>query len=301
MIYPFKWAGNKKKLLSVIQEIYKTSNCNKIIEPFCGSAVFSLNTEAKSYEISDINIDLIDLWLNLKNNWLQIFEFISEINIQKIKEDQQSYILLRENYNKCNKGYIKSALLFVLLGCCTNNLGRWNGSGEFNQTWGSRKAEVLKYLTEELRLKITQENFKIFRRNYNEIISEENTFTYFDPPYLLSNDCYQAKQWDEMEEQKFLNWVKTIKGKWAISNIISKNGKINKYLEEFSKDYNLINLDKKYNAKVGGYKEGIKNESQEVLITNFEFNNEVIIKSQPTFTAKDFIEDNKETKSYYSE
>ncbi len=181
-------------------------------------------------------------------------------------------MLLRSNYNKCSRGYIKSALLFVLLGCCTNGLGRWNQSGEFNQTWGNRKVEPDKYLTPELRLKVTQENFKIFHRNYNEITPDENTFTYFDPPYLLSNDCYQAKQWNEVEEQKFLAWVKTIKGKWAISNIITKNGRTNKYLEEFSKEYNLINLGKKYNAKVGGYKEGVKNESQEVLITNFDFN-----------------------------
>ncbi len=67
IIYPFKWAGNKKELLFILQEVYKVSKCNKIIEPFCGSAVFGLNTAAESWEISDLNEQLIDLLLDLKN------------------------------------------------------------------------------------------------------------------------------------------------------------------------------------------------------------------------------------------
>lgn len=272
MIYPFKWTGNKKDLLPTLQKIYIFSNCKKIIEPFCGSAVFSLNIDAETIEISDINVDLIDLWLNLKNSYSEFYNYLTKIDTESIKYSQEKYNLIRSNYNSAPKSILKSVLLYVLLGSCTNNLGRFNTKNEFNQTWGQREVQYKKNLTEALRLKITQENFKIFHRNYNEINPDENTFTYFDPPYLLSNDCYQAKQWNEIEEQKFLNWVKTIKGKWAISNIISKNGRTNTYLEEFAKNYNLINLDKKYNAKVGGYKEGIKNESQEVLITNFPFN-----------------------------
>jgi DNA adenine methylase Dam len=272
MLVPFKWVGNKKTLLPIIQNAYNASGCTKIIEPFCGSAIFSLNTKADTIEISDSNNQLIDLWLDLKNHWEELNSILSKIDIIEISKVQEKYILLRKSYNKCSRGVLKSALLYVLLGGCTNNLARWNSAGEFNQTWGNRRAILEDYLVIELKDKIGATNFNIFCRPYGEINPDKNTFVYLDPPYLLSNDCYTANSWDLESEESLLDWIKTLKCKWALSNIITKNDKTNTLLQNFGKEYNLINLTKKYNAKVGGYKKGIKNNSQEILVTNFEFN-----------------------------
>jgi len=271
MIYPFKWAGNKKDLLPIIQDAYITSKCDRIIEPFCGSAVFSLNTKAVHYEISDKNEAVIGLFLYLKNDWDKFNEILAAIDLDLIKTNQVEYNKLRQRYNDCEKSILKSVLLFVLLGACTNNLARFNQSNEFNQTWGKRKAQPLKYLTNELRDKLNNINFNIYARSYDKIVGIENTFVYCDPPYLLSNDCYHAKEWDIKEERKFLDWLKTLECKWALSNIINKNGEINEALKTFANKYNLIQINKNYNAKVGGYSKDTKNITQEILVTNFDF------------------------------
>ena len=272
MLVPFKWAGNKKTLLTTIQEAYKTSGCTKIIEPFCGSAIFSLNTSAEMVEISDLNEQLICLWLDLKNHWDPFNSMLSTIDLSELQTDQEKYTLLRTKYNESERGLLKSVLLYALLGACTNNLARWNSTGGFNQTWGQRRSIVDKYLTPELKNRITNPNFNIFYRPYHVIAPDVNTFVYLDPPYLLSNDCYIANSWGSEEEIRLLEWIKTLKCKWALSNIIIKNDKTNTLLQSFAVKYNCLNLTKKYNAKVGGYANGVKNESQEVLITNFDFN-----------------------------
>ena len=267
VLYPFKWPGNKKTLLSILQKVFKQSKCDSIYEAFAGSAVFSLNTEAKSYTIADTNKHLIDLWYYIKNNNKALVAIIESYDIERIRDDQDYYNEIRAKFNSLNSSIEKSALFHILLGSCTNNLARFNLKGEFNQTWGRR---CVKHSLESLESKVSK--FNILFQSYDKTKVNENTLLYLDPPYLLSNDCYTAGSWDNKEEEKFLNWLSTIKSKWCLSNIITKGNKENILLKEFAKNYNLYYLSKKYNAKVGGYSDKSKHQSQEVLITNFEVN-----------------------------
>ncbi|MFA5048554.1 MAG: Dam family site-specific DNA-(adenine-N6)-methyltransferase [Patescibacteria group bacterium] len=266
MLYPFKWPGNKKTLLPILQEIFKQSKCDSIHEAFAGSAVFSLNTVAKSYTICDINEHVINLWLNIKNHNKELIEAINSYSPEIIRDNQDYYVDLRSKFNKLNHGVEKSALFHILLGSCTNGLARFNSKGEFNQTWGAR---CVKHSLETLENQVKK--FTILLQSYEQTQIKDNTLLYLDPPYLLSNDCYTAKGWNEKEEEKFLNWVSTMNCKWALSNIISKDSRKNELLQSFGKMYNVYYLSKKYNAKVGGYSDDkTKHQAQEVLITNFE-------------------------------
>jgi len=265
-LYPFKYPGNKKNLLPILQEVFKQAKCNSIYEAFAGSAVFSLNTKAKSYTICDTNKHVIDLWLNIKNHNKKLINIINSYNPEIIRDNQEYYIELRSKFNKLEQGIQKSALFHILLGSCTNGLARFNSKGEFNQTWGARH---VKHSLENLESQV--QKFNIILQSYEQTKIKDNTLLYLDPPYLLSNDCYTAKKWDEKEEEKFLNWLSAMNCKWALSNIISKDVRRNELLQSFGKMYNIYYLNKKYNAKVGGYSDNkTKHQMQEVLITNFE-------------------------------
>jgi DNA adenine methylase len=61
---PFlKWAGGKYRLIDRIQSALPAGN--RLIEPFVGSGAVFLNTDYKSYVLTDSNPDLINLFKNL--------------------------------------------------------------------------------------------------------------------------------------------------------------------------------------------------------------------------------------------
>jgi DNA adenine methylase len=63
---PFlKWAGNKFKILPLLIE--HLGPHERLVEPFMGSGVFSLNT-TKKYLGADLNSDLISIFDCLKDN-----------------------------------------------------------------------------------------------------------------------------------------------------------------------------------------------------------------------------------------
>lgn len=229
--------------------------------------MFSLNTEAKSYTIADTNKHLYDLWKNIKDNNKELIEIIKSYDTARVKVDQDYYNEIRLKFNQLSQCVEKSALFHILLGSCTNGLARFNLKGEFNQTWGNRHN---KHTLDNLdkRLQTTQIKFQ----GYEQTEVNEDTLLYLDPPYLLSNDCYTANSWGRKEEDTFLLWLSTIKSKWCLSNIITKGDKTNDLLKEFAKKFHIYYLSKKYNAKVGGYKNKEDHQSQEVLVTNFPVN-----------------------------
>ena len=68
IISPIFYMGNKKKLIKKgLIELFP-KNINKFIEPFGGSAIVSMNTQANVYFISDIDNNLVDLYKLFKYN-----------------------------------------------------------------------------------------------------------------------------------------------------------------------------------------------------------------------------------------
>ena len=68
IISPIFYMGNKKKLIKKgLIELFP-KNINKFIEPFGGSAIISMNTQANIYIISDIDNNLVDLYKLFKYN-----------------------------------------------------------------------------------------------------------------------------------------------------------------------------------------------------------------------------------------
>ena len=61
-----KWAGGKSRISQNIK--YHIKQGDRLVEPFLGSAALFLNTSFKKYLLCDTNLDLINLYNNLKNN-----------------------------------------------------------------------------------------------------------------------------------------------------------------------------------------------------------------------------------------
>lgn len=62
MTRPFlKWAGGKTRLCEKINAILPIGN--RLIEPFVGAGSVFLNTKYPEYLLSDVNQDLIDIYI----------------------------------------------------------------------------------------------------------------------------------------------------------------------------------------------------------------------------------------------
>ena len=104
---------------------------------------------------------------------------------------------------------------------------------------------------------------------------EPDTFIYADPPYLITTATYnEKKSWTENEEKKLLAFLDecTKKGiKFALSNVLSTDGKENQILKNWLAVNNYICHHLNHSYKNSNYhKKENAEKTDEVLITNYE-------------------------------
>lgn len=172
-----KWAGGKSKLLKhILPEI---DNHTRLIEPFCGSCVVSLNSNCKTIVANDTNSDIIGLFREIKTDGY----FIEKLNeLFKNTNNSEAYYSFREEFNTTTDLNRKSLLFVYLNRHCFNGLCRYNRSGKFNVPFGRYK--TIYFPKDEIELfKKTNISFscKDFRECFNEVSSGD--VIYCDPPY----------------------------------------------------------------------------------------------------------------------
>ena len=133
-----KWSGSKRALSEQIME-YFPKEINTYYEPFCGSCsmLFQLlNSDIKvnKYVCSDVNKELIDFFVLLKDNPSFIYEeynkrWVMLTSFEEIRDKQIYYNKVRDSYNKT-----KDIHDFVFLTrTSANGLIRYNSKGELDR------------------------------------------------------------------------------------------------------------------------------------------------------------------------
>lgn len=195
---PFvKWAGGKGNLIIEYEKIGLLDlEFEDYYEPFLGGGAMFFylwkkgKIQKKAY-LSDINRDLIDAYIVIRDNLESLVSHLEEI---KDKYTMDDYYIFRKHYNKLklaesltDEQRIRKVALFIYLNkTCFNGLYRENKKGEFNVPFGKYK------------------NPKIFDKNNLKVVSKalqntvlkvvdfeaavspakEGDFIYFDPPYI---------------------------------------------------------------------------------------------------------------------
>lgn len=289
---PFvKWVGGKRQLLKEIEKNYpfEKLNITKYVEPFVGGgAVFfdiieKHQNQIKEFYISDINKDLINVYLTIRDNVEELVQILSNIE-QEYKNldsesDKKSYYLkkraefniLRLNSFDNNKIFI-AALMIFLNRTCFNGLYRVNKRDEFNVPFG-KYANPTICDTENLHCisKILQ-NVQIKCHDYKEIykIVDENTFVYLDPPYIPLNSTSNFTQYtqdgftinNQYELSEFANKL-ALKGAYVIvSNSFFGNSEyeVQKFYNKHYPNFTVRTVSAKRNINSNKNKRGIINE-----------------------------------------
>lgn len=272
-ISPFvKWAGGKKQIINNLLE--KVPNeYNNYFEPFIGGGALFLTLQPQKAFINDINIQLLNIYEQLKTDSNHLITFINQLDSEVT--DKERYYTLRERFNeKIALGEIDveaAGLMIWLNKHCFNGLYRVNSKGFFNVPYNNRKTgssideenlrSIGKFLTEN-KITITNLDFEEACKNV-----QKNDFVYFDSPYLpvsatASFTDYAKEGFKYEDHLRLAKLYKELDKKGAKLMLSNNNVEL---VYELYQGYNIesISVKRMINSKAN------KRTGSEVIITNY--------------------------------
>ena len=294
-VRPFvKWAGGKTQLIGQINKYLPLEltdgKIERYIEPFVGGGAVLIDVlqkyDVKSAIAMDINADLINSYLVIKNNVEELIKelAIKEEKYKKLDNDKRKeyYYEIRTEYNSYELEdeviNIKRASEFIFLNkTCFNGLYRVNKNNKFNVPFNNAKNPLI-WDAENLRnlSKLTQ-NVNFICGDYQKINNfvDNKTFIYFDPPYrpltgTSDFTSYTKDSFNDDDQRNLGRFYKeqSLKGaKVMLSNSNPKNVSLeDKFFDEIYDGFNLneVMAHRNINSKGDGRKL-----ISELLITNY--------------------------------
>lgn len=255
---PIRWAGSKKKILNEMLTFFDNKS-KYYVEPFLGSGVVLINLinnikdfEYKKFFVNDINANIINFYIILRDNFKFIEKNISSIvneynELYDISQKEKFYYDIRQKFNEITDEQDKKSIYFYfLMKSGYNGVYRENRNGKFNVPFGKKDKincdiENMKRVSDKL------QNVEFYNCDYQEFFKELNkkkvlgdAFVYFDPPYIPEEKVVNKKQ--ELytskifEHEEFIKNIDKLKiNKFLISMSDSKKadliyGDLNKYV-----------------------------------------------------------------------
>lgn len=185
MAKPFlKWAGGKRQLVNELRT-RMPERFKRYYEPFVGAGALFFSLRPKSAVLSDINEELINVYLCVRDDLEAVIDELSR------HENSEEYYYEIRSWDRDpafpQRPAAQRAARFIFLNrTCFNGLYRVNSKGHFNVPFG-------RYLRPRI---IDEENLLAcrellrhadIRRGSFEAIEEElqhGDFVYLDPPYV---------------------------------------------------------------------------------------------------------------------
>ena len=294
-VKPFlKWAGGKTQLLDEIDEYlpFDDKNITKYAEPFVGggAVLFHIlnNYELEAIYISDINSDLIDTYISIRDNVDSLVENLGELEELYLSADNygRKEIFLdkrmRFNYLKLHPDEVsmveKAALMIFLNRTCFNGLYRVNSKGLYNVPAGRYKNPTI---CDEKNLSAVSNKLKnviIVCAPYYESdkFIDDHTFVYFDPPYRPITETagftsYTENGFGDIEQENLAKYYDKLCKKGAIcllSNSDPKN--VNPDDDFFDDLYMNYKVNRVYANRMINSKSSKRGKITEILVTNRE-------------------------------
>lgn len=233
-VKPFvKWAGGKSQLLDAIRQKYPTK-IERYCEPFVGGGAVLLdvlaNYKPKEVLINDINPELINTYIQIRDNVESVISILSEMQSDYWDMDNEKrkeyFYSQRNRFNELIKETVsteeKAALFIFINKTCFNGLYRVNGKGLYNVPIGSYKkppicdADNIRLISDLL------QEVTIKCGDYSDCADfiEDNTFVYIDPPYrplseTSSFTSYAKTEFGDEQQIQLGHFVEKISQKGA--------------------------------------------------------------------------------------
>ena len=271
-----KWAGGKSKIVHLIEDRIKELNFHDKVmhEPFAGGISVSINLSRyfRKIIISDVNNELINTYLQVKNNVEGLINLLEKFSVEDSEEFYYRIRSSRNHEHTFDYEFI-SARFIYLNKTCFNGLYRINKKGQFNVPYGRYKNPNIVKKDNFISLsKLLNDKFEIINMDFTRVIDNvaEGDFVYLDPPY------------DPVTENSFHNYqsggfprYKQIELKLMMDKLTSKgvyvimSNSVTEFTLETYKEY--INSESIIEVRrLIGSKSNSRKQTTELLIDNFD-------------------------------
>ena len=275
---PLNYVGGKFKLLPQILPLFP-DNINTFYDMFCGGCNVGVNIKANKIVCNDkeqVVINLMNDWKQINSN--QALKLLEEtIDKYKLsKTNEEGFKNIRNDYNRGEQSW---HMFYAMLTNAFNYQIRFNKNGEYNMPFGKNRSyfnPILKSRFVKFIDKLNNINIEFLNKDFRYLEPKElndKDFVYFDPPYLVTCAAYNEKDgWNQQDDIDLMNLCDRLNDnnvKFAISNVFENKGKSNDMLKEWSNKYNVYHLNNTYANCNYHTKDKSKNNTDEVLITNY--------------------------------
>ena len=281
---PLNYTGGKTKILPQIIPLFP-DDINIFVDLFAGGANVGINITANKVVFNDNIEPLVNLYKTLQQNSVEKTLDYLEQKIEQFglsETNGEAYLTLRKCYNECQD----PLLLFLLTAYSFNHQIRFNNARQYNVPFGKQRSSfnsVIKANLVAFMNKLHSMNAIFVAKNFDELnlnFLGSRDFVYADPPYLITTGTYNDGKrgftgWGSNEEQKLLDLLDTLDKKgvrFALSNVTKHKKQENKFLLDWLKKnehYNVNNIVKNYANSSYNVKDKDKDDTQEVLVTNY--------------------------------
>ncbi|KHK64251.1 DNA adenine methylase [Pseudomonas frederiksbergensis] len=261
---PFlKWAGGKRWLVKARPDIFPCV-VNNYYEPFLGGGAVFFHIAPKNSTLSDKNPALINLYLQIKEDWKTLK---NELTKHQLLHSKEYYYKIRSTTYQSNEE--QAAQFLYLNRTCFNGLFRVNLKGEFNVPIGTKSSVIF---PEEDFEKIAQKlkNSKIITSDFEEVIDKAmlNDLVFADPPYTVKHNNNGFVKYNESifswEDQERLARALLRAAKRG-AHIISTNANHPSVKALYEKNFTITILDR---SSVLAGKKSARGGTTEILIMN---------------------------------
>jgi DNA adenine methylase len=177
-----KWPGGKRFLLPYLLRV-TPAKFNRYYEPFVGSGALFFALRPRQSMLSDLNQDLIDCYLAVRDNAADIVKFL-----ETLPNTESDYYRIRDDWTPSSR--VELAAQFIYLTSLSfNGIHRTNKSGKFNVPYGRRSMvnpchpERIQAVSRALR-RCTLECADFERV---VLVARRGDLVYLDPPYTVAH------------------------------------------------------------------------------------------------------------------
>ncbi|EKN8573714.1 Dam family site-specific DNA-(adenine-N6)-methyltransferase [Salmonella enterica] len=204
-----------------------------LVEPFVGGASVFLGTDYRQYLLADINADLIDVYLHVRDDPSGMVKRLERLFHEG--NNEEAYRESKDEFNRISPGPEKSALFIYLNQHCFNGICRYNKRGIFNVPFGRRKsayipeAEIMAFArkTERCHVSFFHAGFEdTLKMTTAGMFSGISCAMYCDPPYLPVSDTagfttYSGEAFTVADHERLVGQLSELHSRKGIPVVIS--------------------------------------------------------------------------------